>query len=188
MISAALGAIAGLYFFFHGFSLLQQRPPLPLCTSSEKPAQSATIAATATFAAKGSETPKHDSHHEVIRLSPADGQHADSASMTQQGKIAAALLKAGISNPVTSSASRTEMAVRLADPLSKEEAVSTPTTDVDASRVLQKSATAPDLSLPSLNGESRGLPSRWKTNLMIWGGPVLTLTCIYILAVRLGWL
>ena len=28
----------------------------------------------------------------------------------------------------------------------------------------------------------------WKSVLMIWGGPVLTLLCVYILAAEFGWL
>ena len=28
----------------------------------------------------------------------------------------------------------------------------------------------------------------WKSALMIWGGPVLTLLCFYILAAEFGWL
>jgi hypothetical protein len=28
----------------------------------------------------------------------------------------------------------------------------------------------------------------WKSALMIWGGPTLTLVCVYILAAEFGWL
>lgn len=187
MFVAAIGAIAGLCFFFHGFSLLQQRRFRASRTFSQSPAHTPAITTTAASCTKDTDT-LSDSHHEVIHLSPTDLQPTNSVSMTQQAKIAAALLKAGIPNPVTSSGGRSQMAVRLADPPSNQDPVSGQTTDADTSRILQKSVTAPDLSLPSLNLKSPGLPSHWKTNLMIWGGPALTLTCIYILAARLGWL
>jgi hypothetical protein len=29
---------------------------------------------------------------------------------------------------------------------------------------------------------------RWKSALMIWGGPALTLACVYMLAGQYGWL
>ncbi|MGC2197836.1 MAG: hypothetical protein WA628_24405 [Terriglobales bacterium] len=186
MILAAVGAVAGLFFFFHGFSLLQEQRLAPACVVSKAPVHTATITTTTTFTAKGGDALKRDAHAEVIQLSPADSQPNGSASMTQQGKIAAALLKAGIPNPVTLSDNRAQTAVRVADFPANEKAA-TQEKAVAVSRVLQQGANAAALGLPALHQDS-GNWMPWKTSLMIWGGPALTLACIYALAAHFGWL
>jgi hypothetical protein len=185
LLSVALGAIAGLFFFFHGFSVLQNRrnvsgriPPRPAL-------QTTTITTTTTFTTKGGNTLTRDSQTEVIQLSPADGLHNGSVSMSQQGKIAAALLKAGIPSPATWPVDRAQTGVRVADPPSGEK-VQTPNAEV--ARVLQQGAAAPAFRLPELNQNAPRSGSNWKATLMIWGGPILTLACIYTLAAHLGWL
>jgi len=135
-----------------------------------------------TYTTKGAGTLTRESH-EVIQLSPSESQPNDSASMTQQGKIAAALLKAGIPNPVTWS-SRNE--VRVIDAPGELGPSATKQAE-DVSRVLQQGATAEPVVLPSfLQTKSHSVD--WNTNLMIWGGPSLTLACIYLLAAHFGWL
>ncbi len=186
MIVAALGAIAGLFFFFHGFSLLQELRLAPGRVVSKEPTPTATITSTTIFSTKGGETLRRDSHAEVIQLSPAEGQPNGSASMTQQGKIAAALLKAGIPNPVTRSDNRIQTAVRVADSPAEDQAAARGQ-EVAVARVLQQGANAAALGLPALHQNSRSSVT-WKTYLMIWGGPTLTLACIYVLAAHFGWL
>ena len=178
MILAALGAVAGLFSFFHGFSLLQERRLSSARAVRKAPAHAANL--TATHATKGADLKRH-SHAEVIQLTPLENQASDSASMTQQGKIAAALLKAGIPNPVVWSA---QQDVRVIDPPS-DSARSAATKEADVSRVLQQGATAEPVHLPSLHPIP---PMDWKARLMIWGGPALTLACIYSLAAHFGWL
>jgi hypothetical protein len=102
--------------------------------------------------------------------------------MTQQGRIAAALLKAGIPSPATWSNENMQVTVRVEEHTPKPAA-----TKEEVSRVLQQGANASEFHIPALN-PSASHRSTWKTTLMIWGGPALTLTCIYILASRLGWL
>jgi hypothetical protein len=185
MIPVALGAIAGLFFFFHGFSLLQSRRQVTGHSASKEAGQAATITTTTTFTTKGGDTPKRDSQAEVILLSPADSQQIGSVSMTQQGKIAAALLKAGVPNPATWPVDRAQTGVRVADPPASERAQ---TPNAEVSRVLQQGAAAPAFRLPALNQNSPRDGSNLKATLMIWGGPMLTLACIYTLAAHLGWL
>jgi hypothetical protein len=103
--------------------------------------------------------------------------------MTQQGKIAAALLRAGIPNPVTWAKQHAPNEVRLEDELENEK--ETGTKDVDVSRVLQQKSNAPALQLPT---RDQNPTADRMTSLMIWGGPALTLACIYILAAHFGWL
>lgn len=186
MTLAALGAIAGLFFFFHGFSLLQEQRLAPGRVLSKGPAHTTTITTTTTFTTKGGDALKRDSRAEVIQLSPENSQANGSASMTQQGKIAAALLKAGIPNPVTWPGDRAQTAVRVADSPANE-TTGAPAKDVEVTRVLQQGANAAAFRLPALHQNSRS-STHWKTSLMIWGGPILTLACIYALAAHFGWL
>jgi len=188
LLLAATGAIAGIYFFFHGFSLLQERALASRGHAQRQPPRNTTISATTTFSTQSSSTLKLDSHSEVIHLSASNNPPADSASMTQQGKIAAALLKAGIRNPVTLADNCVQTEVRLREQTAQGSASASQVSDADVSRALQKSATAAEIPLPSLEVKAARTPSSWEANLMIWGGPGLTLVCIYILAARLGWL
>jgi len=186
LIASALGAIAGLSLFFHGFSLLQQRWPTPIhrpvkTTSSATSTESAK--APDAKAADASTAESRSSRAEVIKLTPQEPLEVSSASMTQQGRIAAALLKAGIPSPATWSHESMQVTVRVEEQPAKP----APTNEAEVSRVLQQGATASEFHIPALNSEAAH-PASWKSNLMIWGGPALTLTCIYILASRLGWL
>jgi len=121
--------------------------------------------------------------HEVIQLSSAEMQVNGSESMTQQGKIAAALLRAGIPNPVTWADQHTPNEVRVVDEPENEK--ETGTKDVNVSRVLQQKSNAPALQLPT---RDQNHTADRMTSLMIWGGPALTLACIYILVAHFGWL
>jgi len=134
---------------------------------------------TTTYTTKGGDTLKRESRAEVIQLSPVENQPNDSGSMTQQGKIAAALLKAGIPNPVTWSA---QPEVRVIDPPLEPMPA---TKEAEVSRVLQQGASAEPVRLRSLKPTHA---MDWKASLMIWGGPALTLVCIYTLAAHFGWL
>jgi hypothetical protein len=188
LLLAATGAIAGIYFFFHGFSLLQERALASRGHAQRQTTQHKTVSATTTFTTQDSNSLKLDSHREVIHLSASDGPPPDSSCMTQQGKIAAALLKAGIRNPVTSADNRLQTEVRLREETAPGPGSATQLSDADVSRAIQKSVNSAEIPLPSLEVKAACTPSSWETSLMIWGGPALTLICIYILAARLGWL
>jgi hypothetical protein len=105
--------------------------------------------------------------------------------MTQQGRIAAALLKAGVPSPATWSHESIQVTVRVED---RSTSKPTPTTEAEVSRVLQQGATASEFRIPTLNPTAPRHASNWKATLMIWGGPALALACIYIMAAHLGWL
>jgi hypothetical protein len=188
LIVAALGAVAGLAFFFHGFSLLQQRWPAPV----HRPVKSATDTITTTTLMEtpgGSgqaQTPESRKRAEVIKLTPHDSGKISSASMTQQGRIAAALLKAGVPSPATWSSDPVHTTVRVEElPANKQPSTAS---DAEVSRVLQQNATASAVRIAGLNQSAPNHASNWKPTLMIWGGPALSLGCIYLLASRLGWL
>jgi len=187
LVAAALGAIAGLSFFFHGFSLLQQRWPSPVHRPVKTPASNP--GSTEVAASSGAETSDRaptetrSARPEVIQLTPQEPVEISSASMTQQGRIAAALLKAGIPSPATWSNESMQVTVRVEE----QSARPAPTSEADVSRVLQQGANASEFRIPALNPDATRT-STWKATAMIWGGSALSLSCIYILASRLGWL
>jgi hypothetical protein len=135
-----------------------------------------------------------EARHEVIRLSP-ESTIAKASDMTQQQKISAALMKAGISNPAAWAAAGMPSAGGLevlTDPAtiapsrsgngSNEEAGSTTQTsafDPHPPVVLMKGTNnkAFLISWRSQREVARSLG--WKCVLMIWGGPALALLSLY---------
>jgi len=189
-ILAALGALAGLYLFFFGFWLLQRKAHTLRENAPKTRPAIATI--TRTFTTEGSDTLARTSSREIIRLSPDSNEPSLSPS-TQQGRIAAALLRAGISNPVSWSTTGdpSEGTVRVADPPARDCSSSTDALQplhVNAFKTLDQTAGNPSLRTP-VSGPNSADPSfGWKPALMIWGGPILILACLYILLAHLGWL
>jgi hypothetical protein len=190
VIFAALGALAGLYFFFRGFTLRYCKPESH-APGRQAPATPATttLTSTTTFTTQGSDTLTQDSHSNVIRLSPAGDEPTHAASMTQQGKIAAALLKAGIPNPASwsTTADITPVAVKITDSQTNETYAtdSRQTFDRKTSKILKTPAGDPSLRIPPSNSEN------WASRnpaLMQWGGALLALSSVYLLAAHFGWL
>jgi hypothetical protein len=124
--------------------------------------------------------------------------------MTQQAKIAAALQRAGIKMPdVRALTSSSEPAVRTGttQPRAKHNGPggsnSEPAADGDSQTsefdlkppvVLMKGKNNTDY-LISWRDQRKVVSSMgWRSALMIWGGPVLTLFCLYVLAAQFGWL
>jgi hypothetical protein len=177
LVPAALGAIGGLYSFFHGFSILQQQRPLPIGLPAKSTVHHSSSVAEAVNTA---DLPKPETRAEVIQLSP-EGEQVSSVLMTQQGKIAAAMLKAGIPSPATWTDESSS--VRVADPPSPQ--TSLPRVETKVSVLREPGAS--DLPFPGLQSEA-WQSAKQKAMLFIWGGPVLTLACIYFLVAHLGWL
>jgi hypothetical protein len=140
-----------------------------------------------------------DTRHEVIRLSP-ESATAKTVDTTQQQKITAALLKAGIASPaawaaagVTASGVATARAPIVANtqtaPPDDHDNGSNGDTNSSSSTngferhppvVLMKGARKPFLiSWRSQQQVARSLG--WKCTLMIWGGPALALLSLYFL-------
>jgi hypothetical protein len=112
--------------------------------------------------------------------------------MTQQQKMAAALMKAGITNPAAWAVAEAGSAITAAVPsYSGDAAVSNSVSvgaslaseefDTHSSAVLMKGAHNPAffISWRSQRDVVRSLG--WKSALMIWGGPALTLLSVYVL-------
>jgi hypothetical protein len=177
MLLVALGALLGVYFLIRGCVLLRRKPG----TSCNKPAPVAPLADAARSIPK-----VEASKREIIRLTP-DGEPDVS---TQQGKIAAALLKAGVSGPTAWSGSGNKASAILADEesvLTHEPGGLVESLNLTTSKALERAAGRPTLAPALSHGDSFETFS-WKPALMIWGGPILALACIYLLAFHFGWL
>jgi E3 Ubiquitin ligase len=126
---------------------------------------------------------------EVIRLSTGDTP-VSSASMTSQGKIAAALMKAGITSPAAwAVAGVTEPT----DPTRTSGTAVAATTaletfDPHPAVTLQKGTHEPTFLISWRSQKEIVKSLGWKSAAMIWGGPALTLLCVYILALHLHWM
>jgi len=142
--------------------------------------------APASLEAAASDGSRADEH---LAGSPA----ASSPAMTQQGTIAAALVRAGITSPAAWKAAGLDPTAGIAHvhgPFGDRNQVSSTAEswDPDPPVVLMKGTNNPAF-LISWRSQSAVLNSLgWKSTLMIWGGPALTLACLYLLATQFGWL
>jgi len=127
----------------------------------------------------------------VIRLSQPVGP-VPATAMTQQQKIAAALSRAGISNPVSwgSDSMGTSAA---ASPAKAASTLETQTAvediggyDLHPPVVLMKGSHEPTFFISWRSQREVVASLGWKSTLMIWGGPALTILCIYILLAHFG--
>jgi hypothetical protein len=116
----------------------------------------------------------------VIRLSPDQGS-TQAADMTQQQKIAAALMKAGISNPAAWAAAK----VTGSTPAATANHSANGNTDANNGFdphppvVLMKGKNNPTFLISWRSQRDLARSLGWKCALMIWGGPALALLCLY---------
>jgi hypothetical protein len=179
MIPVVMGTLVGLYFFLRGCVLLQRRA----CASDEN--ATPVLPAIVANRTSSDDGPLRTSTREVVRLSP----ESDPDTSTQQGRIAAALLRAGVSSleAWTTARDRAPVGVDLVDeqfPLAAKPGSLVRSLDLTASNALKK-AIGSDLP-PTLRSHNSVQPFRWKPALMVWGGPTLTLLCLYVLALHFG--
>ena len=137
----------------------------------------------------------YDSRVEVIRLSPDSGP-ANPSDMTQQQRVAAALLKAGISSPAAWTAAGVQSAGGvqvLTDPTAAApDAVgdSSPSNTSSSSQangfdphppvVLMKGSNNKTFLISWRSQQEVARSLGWKCALMIWGGPALALLSLYL--------
>ncbi|MGD0569429.1 MAG: GIDE domain-containing protein [Candidatus Sulfotelmatobacter sp.] len=142
----------------------------------------------------GSHEPSPAQSARIIRLSPESGA-TKVADMTQQQKIAAALLKAGISNPAawqTAGVTPTAVAddggtngsanISMPTASSQSSAQSTAAPDGFDSHppvVLMKGRNNPAFMISWRSQRDLARSMGWKCTLMIWGGAALSLFCLY---------
>jgi len=124
---------------------------------------------------------------EVVTLSKSGP--SSSADMTQQGKIAAALTKAGITNPAAWAVAGMPFPGVSVNPADPKGTAAAPAEAFDPHPpvVLMKGTHNPAFFI-SWRSQKDVLSSLgWKSGAMIWGGPALTVLCVYILAAHYGW-
>ncbi len=122
------------------------------------------------------------------------GYPAPKLDKAQQEKISAAMMKAGITSPMAWAAAGVSPMAAASPAVGAQGAgvaAAAPALeqfDLHPSAVLMKGAQNPAffISWRSQREVVKGLG--WKSTLMIWGGPALTLLSVYILAVQYGWL
>jgi hypothetical protein len=125
---------------------------------------------------------------EVIRISGASAP-SKAEDMTQQEKLAAAMLKAGISNPAAWDAAGLKN-LTATGPASQSQAgngggTATQTAaeefDLHPPVVLMRGTHNPAFFMSWRSQRDVVQALSWKSTSMIWGGPALTLLCVYIL-------
>lgn len=138
-----------------------------------------------------------DGSQEVIRLS-GQAPAIPATAMTQQQKIAAALMKAGVTNPAAWSAAgiQTKPASPALKTAVKSSAVQTASPIEDNSNadgfdlhppvVLMKGSNDPAFFISWRSQREVVKSLGWKSTLMIWGGPGLAVVCAYILLAHFG--
>ena len=141
---------------------------------------------------------------EVVRLSD-ETYTVPTLEMTQQQKIAAALVKAGISNPAawatagvsTKTPTTAHLKTQTNEPRSlgsaaAAEAAGNPAEpeafDLHPPVVLMKGNHDPAFYISWRSQRDVVKSLGWKSGLMIWGGPALTVFCLYFLFEHLSWL
>lgn len=115
-------------------------------------------------------------------------QHLDPA---QEAKVAAALTKAGIMNPMAWAAAGIESAAQAATPANANGAAAAAAPapeqfDLHPPVMLMKGSHNPAFFISWRSQREVVKSLGWKSALMIWGGPALTLFCVYILASQYG--
>jgi E3 Ubiquitin ligase len=118
---------------------------------------------------------------------------AQVSEVTQQQKITAALMKAGITNPAAWAAAGVTTAV-MATPASASvggaaaAATAPEQFDLHPPVVLMKGGHDPAFFISWHSQRDVVSSLSWKSTLMIWGGPALALLCVYIAAAYFDWL
>jgi hypothetical protein len=140
--------------------------------------------AEASVLAHQSATRSDGAHPEVIRLSTGSTS-VKTAGMSQQQKIAAALLKAGITNPAAWSAAglAAPSLQVVADPTTtgdSKHAGDTSGFDLHPPVVLMKGSNNKTFLISWRSQQDLARSLGWKCTLMIWGGPALALLSLYV--------
>jgi hypothetical protein len=125
---------------------------------------------------------------EVVRLS-SDAKPGSASEMTQQGKIAAALTKAGITSPAAwAAAGIAGTALAPGNGSAVATAAAAGEFDAHPPVVLMKGSHDPAFFISWRSQREIVQSLGWKSTAMIWGGPALTLGCLYYLLAHFGWL
>ncbi len=111
----------------------------------------------------------------------------------QQEKVTAAMMKAGITNPAAWAVAGVSPAAAFPGSSANAGAAAAPGMepeqfDLHPSTVLMKGAHNPAFYISWRSQREVVQALGWKSALMIWGGPALTLVCVYLLSGHFDWL
>ena len=143
-------------------------------------------AAPALFSSVTSEPPR-------TPLSNSPGTNPAVTDPSQQQKISDALVRAGISNPAAWVAAGVNPSIVATSVISAGGSAAAPAAapeqfNLHPPVVLMKGAHDPTFFISWRSQRDVVKSLGWKSALMIWGGPALTLLCMYILALNFDWL
>jgi len=121
-----------------------------------------------------------------INLGSSSSAHAQADVAVARGsvppeKIAAALTKAGITNPAAWAAAGLSQPGPSASPAASADSGEF---DLSPKTVLMKGGNNPAFFISWRSQREVVQSLAWQSTLMIWGGPILTLVCLYILLAR----
>jgi hypothetical protein len=126
-------------------------------------------------------------YHQIPRLPDGSPAPTQTTGISQQQVVAAAMMKAGIANPAawavagaTPGTGAQIVAGASGGPKQNSFASETPF-DLHPPVVLMKGTHDPCFLISWRSERDLVSSLAWKSSLMIWGGPALTLTCVYIL-------
>ena len=130
--------------------------------------------------------PGAGSSPEIIRLHTDSSKPLTADQMTQQQKIAAALTKAGISNPAAWAVAGVDPGPTTAAVVTPENGIAVDNFDLKPKVALMKGTHNPAFFISWRSQRDVLASLGWKSALYIWGGPILTLLCSYLLAIHVG--
>jgi hypothetical protein len=145
--------------------------------------QTATTRSTRSITVVNRDDPPSAHNPEVIHLSTESSKPASTADMSQQEKIAAALAKAGITNPAAWAVAGLGTPEAAAVMTAKERLQEF---DLRPKSVLKKGSHNPAFFISWRSQKDVVRSLGWKSALLIWGGPALTLLSAYALAAHLN--
>ena len=135
-------------------------------------------------------TALHGTNTGSIRLAQAAavGSTATSMRVADPQKLATAMMQAGISNPAAWAAAGIPMPGTTVTVSGTDDPSAAEQFDLKPPTVLMKGEHNPAFFISWRNLRDVLSALGWKSTLMIWGGPALTLLSVWFLAARFGWL
>lgn len=135
-------------------------------------------------------TSLHGTNTGSIHLAQAAAVGGTSKTMplADPQRVATAMMQAGISNPAAWAAAGIPMPGATVTVSGSNDPSATEQFDLKPPTVLMKGEHNPAFFISWKNQRQVLSTLGWKSTLMIWGGPALTLLCAWFLAARFGWL
>jgi hypothetical protein len=184
LILATFCGVLGLVLFLRGFSRLRHHATT---TSITPKRESSALKPAAMVAARISQLSLTNVRPEVIRLTTDEVPAA--VSMSQQGKIAAALLKAGVPSPASWNTDQGGTVDVAASSTKNPPTLPTPKLKVTQSPTIP--ALVSPKSEPNSNAPKKPVPPKRTTKnsaWILWTGVALFVLSVYLIAAHFGWL